>query len=98
MTTLQGIRSIEQLDLKNKRVFIRVDFNVPLDKSTGKITDDERIRAAFDEVGQLLFLIQLFDPLANTLDHVVTGPPVAEFHVADGPLSCRLGQRYEIAR
>ncbi len=32
--------------LANKRVFIRVDFNVPLDKKTGAITDDSRIAAA----------------------------------------------------
>src|SRR5205823_14743757 len=39
------IRSIEQLDIGGKRLFIRVDFNVPLDK-TRKVKDDARIRAA----------------------------------------------------
>ena len=32
--------------LDGKRVLLRADFNVPLDKSTGAITDDLRIRAA----------------------------------------------------
>src|SRR5215472_14081281 len=35
--------SIRDLDLKRKRVFIRVDFNVPLDEHGG-VTDDTRIR------------------------------------------------------
>jgi phosphoglycerate kinase len=40
------IRSIEQLEIRGKRLFIRVDFNVPLDKKTRKVKDDARIRAA----------------------------------------------------
>jgi phosphoglycerate kinase len=44
------IRSIEQLPLAGKRVFIRVDFNVPLEKKTGKVKDDARIRAALPTI------------------------------------------------
>jgi phosphoglycerate kinase len=37
--------TIEDLPIKGKRVFIRVDFNVPLDENL-KVTDDRRIRSA----------------------------------------------------
>jgi phosphoglycerate kinase len=42
MVALDGIRSLDELEIEGQRVFIRVDFNVPLDDA-GKITDDERI-------------------------------------------------------
>ena len=42
--------SIKDLDLKGKRVFIRVDFNVPLASAGQEITSDKRIRASLPTI------------------------------------------------
>ncbi len=49
------IRYLDDLQLTNKRVFIRVDFNVPLDEKQ-KITDDTRIREAMPTITKALQL------------------------------------------
>ena len=73
--------SIRDLDLAGKRVFIRVDFNVPLDKGT--VTDDTRIREtlptlklAIEKGGKLVLASHLGRPKGK-VDPKYTLAPVA---------------------
>lgn len=47
------MQTLDQYNFKQKRALIRVDFNVPLDKSY-KITDDNRLKAAVPTINKIL--------------------------------------------
>ena len=46
--------TVEDIEVNDRRVILRVDFNVPLDEKTGEITDDSRIQASLPTIKYLI--------------------------------------------
>ena len=75
---------IEQDLIKDQRILVRVDFNVPFDKKTDEISNDQRIKAAIPTIYKLLehkpksivLMSHLGRPLYNDL--TLTLEPVAK--------------------
>ena len=66
-------KTINDVDVRGKKVLLRCDFNVPQDKVTGEITSDKRIKAAIPTIRQLL------DNGAAVIACSHLGKPVATF-------------------
>ncbi|MEP2667804.1 MAG: phosphoglycerate kinase [Cyclobacteriaceae bacterium] len=48
------MKTVNDINFSNKKALIRVDFNVPLDKKTLAVTDDNRIRATIPTLKKIL--------------------------------------------
>jgi phosphoglycerate kinase len=74
------MKTLDDLDLRGKRVFMRVDFNVPLDKQR-RVKDDLRIRAVLpsvkkvlDTLGRLILASHLGRPKGKAADELSLRP------------------------
>ena len=48
------MNSIKNFSFKNKKALLRVDFNVPLDKETFEVTDDNRLRSSLPTINKII--------------------------------------------
>ena len=74
-------KTVADIDVEDKRVLVRVDFNLPTDPKTGDISDDSRIRAALptleyllDRGGRLVLCSHLGRPKGKVVDSLRMAP------------------------
>jgi len=81
-------KTIQDIDVSGKRILLRCDFNVPLDKKTGEITSDKRIVASLPTIRYLL------DQGASIVCCSHLGRPKGEWlpELSLAPVARRLGE------
>ena len=81
-------KSITDVDVSGKKVLLRCDFNVPLNKETGEITSDKRIAASIPTIKYLL------DKGAKVIACSHMGKPKGEFKksLSLAPVAVRLSE------
>ncbi|MFM8655749.1 MAG: phosphoglycerate kinase, partial [Chthoniobacterales bacterium] len=84
-TAMAKFQSLRDLDFAGKRALIRVDFNVPQDKATGAITNNQRIVAALptikhvlDHGGSVVLMSHLGRPNGAKVEKYTLKPVAAE--------------------
>lgn len=82
--------TIDNVALQGKRVLIRVDFNVPLDKKTGAIKNDRRIRGAVPTIQALL--AKGASVIAMTHVGRPSGDPAKDEILKTDKIAARLGE------
>lgn len=88
-------KTVKDIDLKGKRVFMRVDFNVPM--ADGKVTDDKRIKAALPTI-QYVLEQGASVLLASHLGRPKGGPsPEFSLKAASEALAALLGKPVQMA-
>ena len=90
--------TVRDIAVEGKRVLVRVDYNVPLDRETGDITDDSRIRAALptleyliERMAKVILCSHLGRPEGKVVEKLSMG-------VVAKRVSQLLGKRVQVAR
>jgi phosphoglycerate kinase len=89
-------KTIRDIDIDGKRVLVRVDFNVPIDKETKRILDDTRIRAALPTIAHLrahgakvVLVSHLGRPDGKVVESVRLAPVAARLaELIGAPVAC----------
>ena len=84
-----GLRKLEDLDLNNKKVLVRLDLNVPL--NNGEIVDETRILAALPT---LKYILERTNKLA-IMSHLGRPKGQVESSMSLEPIGLRLAELLE---